>query len=246
MSGRNCVRATAKFVLPVIVSFPVVALAQSPLRVTTDGGLLEAGFASTTIDGYARSSLSAVASSLWGARDRISGAGTGTVTRFASGNASAYGEASGAFALSSDPRNLSSLRVDFGGGAYRGRASSQYAAASGLVGRSSAAAGHAAVRAAWAQATIGRVGGAEISNTVRATVGAWARSEAATISGTLSYSGVASHRYVDVTASAQWSPFGRPGSGPRLLAGADGGVRIAANMPGRSAWLAGTAAISSG
>jgi len=77
-----------------------LARAQFPARLDSDGGLFEAGIASATIDGYARSSLSDLAASLWGVRSRLSGIGSASVTRFGSGNVAAYGELHGAAALS--------------------------------------------------------------------------------------------------------------------------------------------------
>lgn len=226
-------------VLPAIVIVPATSGAQLPSRVSTNGGSLEAGFASTTIDGYSRSSLSDIASSIWGAAGRFSAVGDATVTRFASGNVSAYGEAHGAVSLSSNPGNFSELSIDAGGGSYRGRTASRYVETSLLFG---SAPGDAR-RAGWFEASVGRARQTTALTTARGTVGASARSQDASIAGTLSYSVVSSSRYADVAVSTRWAPFGTSMSGPRFEAGADAGVRVANNIPGRTAWLAGTAAL---
>lgn len=216
---------------------PSLARAQFPARLDSDGGLFEAGIASATIDGYARSSLSDLAASLWGVRSRLSGIGSASVTRFGSGNVSAYGELHGAAALSPDEHNLASIRLDGGGGSYHGRTSSRYVETSVVLGRKTGSGSGAG----WIAAGLGSAGDVMMHGTAHGEVGGALIAPSAMIDAVLRYATVASWRYADAEVHAQWAPLMRRRSGiARLAVGVDAGMRIASPFPGRQAWLAGT------
>lgn len=237
MPPRSCVYAAVLFGLLAFLGAPNYLRAQPNARITSSGGLFEAGIASAAIDGYARSSLGDLAASFWGARDRLSGDGTASVTRFESGSATGYGELNGAWSFSSEPRDLSAFKVRGGGGSYRGSTSSRHVEASAVIGRE-----YGGGTAAWVAAGLGSSGNMKMHGTTHAAGGVSIGTAISRFDGTVSYSAVSSFRYADVLLSARLAPFGHPGVRvPRFVAGLDAGVRIANFTPGRTAWVAGTA-----
>jgi hypothetical protein len=221
--------------------FPTSLLAQIAPRITSAGGLFEAGAASAAVDGYERSPLGDLAASLWGSFDRISGVGTVSLSRFESGSTTAYADLHGAVTLSSDPRNISSFKFGGGGGSYHGRTTSRYTEASLLLGRTTPE-GRAA---AWFEAGAGRAGGDRMAGTTYGKVGGVLRSTSAMLSAELDYTSVRAQHYTDGLIHAQWAPFGaQPLDAARFVAGIDAGLRSAGDgIPGRAAWLGGVATL---
>jgi len=237
---RSCVYAAALLALLAGVSAPETLAAQLTPRPTRNGALVEGGIASIKIDGYALATLANLASSLWGETGRFSGAGTANLARFETGSTSGYGELHGSYALSSDSRNISAIRADAGGGAYRGEASSRYGEASLTLGRSSAT----GVAAGWVDAGVGRVDAASTRNTSHARIGGSIRSGWATIGADAGVLASGSARYSEAAIHAQFAPFGNDASGiARVVIGGDGGIRSAAESNGRRAWAMGIATV---
>lgn len=241
--ARCCSRAAVLVVLLAGFGFPVSSLAQRESRVSSNGGLFDAGFASLTVDGYARSSLTDVASSLWGATGRLSGIGTASIARFESGHATGYGEVHGSVALSPDTGNLAAFKLDGGGGSYRGRASSGYVETSIVLGRSA----RGGATAAWLHAGVGAVSGSASHHTAHTAAGASVRSGSAIFDVALNVVGVASTRYADAVMNAQWALFRNgPLEGARFVAGIGAGMRSGGDVGGRRAWLNGSATLRVG
>lgn len=237
---RSCVLAPVLLALLECVAFPVLSQAQVPVRLNSNGALFEAGLASATIDGYQRSSLSEMASSFWGANGRLSGVGSVNLTRFASGNTTAYGEVHGSLALSADAHNLSAFGVEGGAGSYRGRTSSRYALSSLVLGRTSSA-GSAA---GWIKGGLGVAGGATTHATAHAEVGGAINAAATMLDGTLSYTTIDGTRYTDAVAHAQWPHLAGNSHGTaRFVGGVEAGLRFADINPETRAWVALTAAL---
>ncbi|MES2358719.1 MAG: glycogen-binding domain-containing protein [Gemmatimonadota bacterium] len=237
---RSCVYAAALLALLAGVSAPEPLAAQLTPRPASNGAVLEGGIASIKIDGYALATLANLASSLWGETGRFAGAGTANLARFETGSTSGYGEMHGSFALSSDRRNISVIRADAGGGAYRGEASSRYGEASLTLGRSSAT----GAAAGWLDAGVGRVDAASTRNTSHARIGASIRSGWAMIGADAAVLASGSTRYSEAAVHAQIAPFGSDGSGiARVVIGGDGGIRSAAESKGRRAWAMGVATV---
>ena len=237
---RSCVYAAALLALLAGVSVPDLLGAQLIQQPTSNGALFDAGVASIKIDGYALASLTDVASSLWGRSGRLSGTGTASLARFETGSATGYGELHGSIALSPDPRNLSAIRVDGGGGAYRGEASSRYAEASLMLGRSIA---DGAI-AGWLDGGVGRMNADSSRTTSHARVGGSVRSARAMIGAEFGTFASGSIRYSDALIHAQLAPAGGAESGiARLIVGLDAGLRASDDVKGRHAWAAGVATV---
>jgi hypothetical protein len=239
---RSCVGAAVFFVMFVASGVPSVAFSQAdgdqPLR----GASFEAGLGSVTIDGYARSAMSDAASSVWGSSGRLSGAANGSITRFATGTVSAYGELHGALAFSDDAVNLSSLRIDGGGGSYRGNVSSHYLQSSVLLGRSSTSSKFAG----WIDAGAGSAGisgpGNKSHVTLQAQAGGSARTASAIVRTAIGVASVGSTTYGDVNVHTAFTLFGDDAlEVARLVAGIDGGLRSGAGTPGPHGWASGVA-----
>ena len=237
---RSCVYVAALLALLTGVGAPQALRAQVMQQPAANGALFEGGVTSIKIDGYALASLTNVGTSLWGRDGRFSGIGTANLARFETGSTTGYGELHGSFALSSNPRNISALRADAGGGAYRGEASSRYGEASLTLGRSSENGG----AAGWLDAGLGRVDAAATRRTSHTRIGGSIRSASAMLgveigaisSGTVSYGEAVMH--------AQLAPFGSGSArGPRVLIGGDGGLRSSDDSKGRRAWAIGVATV---
>lgn len=240
---RSCDYATVLLALLVGLGQPRTLTAQLIPQPASNGAALDAGIASIKIDEYARSSLTDLASSLWGTSGRFSGSGTANLARFETGSTTGYGELHGSLALSPGARNLSAIRVDGGGGAYRGEASSHYAEASLMLGRS-----YADGRiAGWLDGGLGRVGGESANTTSHARLGGSVRSARTMIGAEVALLASGASRYTDVLVHAQLAPIGDGSSGiARLIVGVDGGVRASENVGGRHGWATGVAMVRLG
>lgn len=231
---RSCVYAAALLALVGAVSAADPLTAQSVTRPAPAGVQFDADIASIKVDGYALASLRDVAASLWGSYGRFSGIGTGNLARFETGSTTAYGELHGSLALSSNARNLSAVRVDGGGGAYRGHNTSKYAEASLMLGHTTAG----GLLAGWIDAGAGRMAADATRNTSHARVGGSVRSASASIGAELGAFTSGPIRYRDALVHAQVAPFGTGASGvARIIVGADGGVRASKDVNGRHGWL---------
>jgi hypothetical protein len=205
--------------------------------------LFEGDVASIKIDGYARASLTDLASSLWGTNGRFSGIGTASLARFETASMTGYGELHGSFALSSDRRNISAIRADAGGGAYRGETSSRYGEASLTLGRSSAR----GAAAGWLDAGVGRVDAVSTLTTSHVRLGASIQAAAVMLGGEIGTVASGSLRYSEAVMHVQLAPFRSGDSGvPRLVIGGDGGVRSSDDLQGRHAWAMGVATVRLG
>jgi hypothetical protein len=228
-------QVAAHFVLLAAVVVPSTSRAQFGARAASSGSLFEAGLASVTVDGYAKSPLMDVATSFWGTTGRASGLVEASAARFQSGNVTAYGEAHGALALSGHVRNLSALKFDGGAGSYRGRTSSRFVEGSLTLGRSSADGSSAF----FVDAGVGAAGDSS-RITTRASLGADLRATSATVGATVAFARVASARYADAAIDARWAPLrSESPQSARLVVGLTAGVRAAHHLPGRQAWLNG-------
>ncbi len=237
---RSCAYAAALLALPAGACAPEALRAQLAPRTATKGALFEGGIASIKVDGYALATLTNLASSLWGGTGRFSGVGTANVARFETGSTTGYGELHGSFALSSDRRNISVIRADAGGGAYRGEASSRYGETSLTLGRSSAT-GSAA---GWLDAGVGRVDAVSTRNTSHVRIGGSIRSASAMLGAEVGTLASGSIRYNEAVVHAQVAPFGSDPSGAaRVVIGGDGGIRSSDDLKGRRAWAMGAATV---
>jgi hypothetical protein len=243
---RSCVRAAALLAFPVLLAgsgAPVRVAAQSTPRPAGRGVLFEGDVASIKVDGYAAASLTDLASSLWDADGRFSGIGTANLARFETGSTTGYGELHGSFALSSDRQDISAIRADAGGGAYRGETSSRYGEASLTLGRSSAT----GAAAGWLDAGVGRVDAGSTRNTSHARIGGSMRSASAMLGAEVGALATGSVRYGEAVVHIQLAPFGNGPSGiARVVIGGDGGIRSSDNVEGRRAWAMGIATVQLG
>jgi hypothetical protein len=237
---RSCVLVAVLLAILASVFSTDVSLAQLPAQVSASGAVLDANYASVTVDGYARSSVSDLSSTLWGASGRASGVGLANVARFGSGNVTGYGDLRGSLALSGSAQNISAFTVEAGAGAYRGRATSNFVESSLLLGEAT----RDGSRSAWLEASGGRAASTVARATAHARVGVSMRSALATVSAQLGVFASGGSKYADAALDAQWTPVRAPvGPAARFVAGLNAGMRSSNDIAGRHAWLMGMAAI---
>ena len=198
-----------------------------------------------TVDGYARSSLTDVGSSLWGTSRQLSGSVSAVAARFESGSVTGFGELHGAFAFAGKGLQQSAVKVDAGGGSFSGRVTSRFAHGSLVLGGGN----ESGTISQWIAVGAGAAANADGSgarSTADARLGLSNRVPFGSIVSTVGLASGGHSTYADGTVHGEWTPFDRiPAVDARLSIAVDAGVRAAQKQArsGRSSWLSGSTVV---